>query len=492
MVTAGKVRRAKQKTIGGKKDRCRKGKSCSATCISRWKDCLVEMSDAVSSSLTKTRKAIGKRAEKVVPGLKGKYLERRRKEYLKAREFLRTQIKAEGYLGPSRKLNRLNEKLERLDKTIGSRLGIPKAKPVSREEQSSYDRRAKKYLNALSKVKQQVIQASKEGKKGTYDKLEKKLLDIQSKGGSKFPGLEPKYEKGKFWKDYSGNREGRRGQSYIRAYQKFRAEAEAAARAGDYKRYNKAESALLKIQDRTGDKFDPYQFKIKKGGIWGEEKIGVAARKVEDDMIKAIAAGDRSRFDKLESRLLRIVDKFGSSFDNKDLTRGARGDGWNEYQGLAHFLSRLDKTNLKQAREGVKGMKIEYGAGGGQFVKVSSMVLGNRLDVDVSPTSYNFKVNGSYFASDNLTRKEKVAIIREVTRQFDEITKAMGEGTTLSVIAASGDQREGMRKRGYNDYGFSPPDAAGEMFGKVVGGKVAPIDREEYKAGKSSRFRVKA
>lgn len=488
MVTAGEVRRAKQKAVGGKKDRCRKGKSCSATCISGWKACLVEMSDVVSSSLTKTGKAIGGRAERVVPGLRGKYLERRRGEYLKAREFLRTQIKAEGYLGPSRKLTRLKEKLERLDSTLGSRLGVPKANPVSREEQSRYDRRADKYLNALFKVKQQVMQASREGKKGTYDKLEKKLLDIQNKGGSKFPGLEPKYEKGKFWREYSGNREVRRRSSYTRAYQKLRTEAEAAARAGDRKKYDKAEAALLKIQDRTGGRLNsPY--KVKKGGIWGEEKIGIAARKTEDDMVRAIAAGDRNKFNRLESRLSRIVDKFGSRFDTKGLTYG---DGWDKYQGVAHFLSRLDKTNLKQAREGVEGVKIDYGGGGGQFVKVTSMVLGNKLDVDVSPTSYNFKVNGSYFASDNLTRKEKVAIIREVSRQFDEITKAMGEGTTLSVLAASGDQREGMRQRGYRDFGFSSPDAAGDMFGKVVGGKMTPIDREEYKAGRSSRFSVNA
>lgn len=49
------VRRAKEKAIGGKRKRCVKGKSCSAACIQPTDACLVEMPDAVASSISKTR-----------------------------------------------------------------------------------------------------------------------------------------------------------------------------------------------------------------------------------------------------------------------------------------------------------------------------------------------------------------------------------------------------------------------------------------------------
>lgn len=44
--------------IGGGKHRCRKGKSCSATCISSWKTCLVELPGAVSPTLDKLRSTV--------------------------------------------------------------------------------------------------------------------------------------------------------------------------------------------------------------------------------------------------------------------------------------------------------------------------------------------------------------------------------------------------------------------------------------------------
>lgn len=58
MVTPGEVRRAKEKAVGGKRDRCRKGKSCSATCIAGIKLCLVNMQLSVSSAISKASSLI--------------------------------------------------------------------------------------------------------------------------------------------------------------------------------------------------------------------------------------------------------------------------------------------------------------------------------------------------------------------------------------------------------------------------------------------------
>lgn len=53
--TVSEVNRAQSRAVGGKRDRCRKGKSCSATCIDPNETCLVEFPNPVSSSIGKAR-----------------------------------------------------------------------------------------------------------------------------------------------------------------------------------------------------------------------------------------------------------------------------------------------------------------------------------------------------------------------------------------------------------------------------------------------------
>lgn len=56
--TNSEINAAKEKAVGGKRKRCIKGKSCSATCIQGVKECLVELTAAMSSSLSKAREKI--------------------------------------------------------------------------------------------------------------------------------------------------------------------------------------------------------------------------------------------------------------------------------------------------------------------------------------------------------------------------------------------------------------------------------------------------
>jgi serine/threonine protein kinase len=53
--SASEIKRAKAKAVGGKRKRCIKGKSCSATCVQRADACLVEMPDSSGNSVSKAR-----------------------------------------------------------------------------------------------------------------------------------------------------------------------------------------------------------------------------------------------------------------------------------------------------------------------------------------------------------------------------------------------------------------------------------------------------
>ena len=66
-----KIKSAQNKAVGGKKKRCSKGKSCSATCITPNKVCLVELSPVVSDSLVNAAKNLVSvpKAEKLVEGV---------------------------------------------------------------------------------------------------------------------------------------------------------------------------------------------------------------------------------------------------------------------------------------------------------------------------------------------------------------------------------------------------------------------------------------
>ena len=133
MVTSGEIRRAKQRAVGGKRDRCRKGKSCSATCISGWKACLVEMSDVVSSSLTKAKSSLsGKiyeaktRAKFLLPGEREKFQKSLRSDYERVRGKLQDKLNRAVLRGNRERVDSLKRRLDRLESGAGAKLKMPK------------------------------------------------------------------------------------------------------------------------------------------------------------------------------------------------------------------------------------------------------------------------------------------------------------------------------------------------------------------------------
>ena len=170
MSLGSEIRAAKAKAVGGKKDRCRKGKSCSATCISSWKDCLVQMPDVVSNSLNKFAKVALNKASQ---------FERERGVKIPGLQRIKNSDRDETY-----------KKLER--KLIG-----------------------------------QMTRYSIRGNRIAYEKEEKKLLKLQKRFKTNRP-LPP----GKVWDYYSDSRKAGRRINYRKILSGLEKKAEMAALMG--------------------------------------------------------------------------------------------------------------------------------------------------------------------------------------------------------------------------------------------------------------------
>ena len=186
-------------------------------------------------------------------------------------------------------------------------------------------------------------------------------------------------------------------------------------------------------------------------------------------------------------RIARIGDKL-DSYKLQDL---GKEDLWTNYRGLAQFLTRLKGSDLKNVRPGVTDLKMTFnGSKYGQVVYIKSNVRGNALKLEISAEGLSFTVNDRYTTNKDLPRADKVAIIKEVRRQFTEVTKNLADGTYLAVTAAEGDGREGMRQRGYQQFGFMSPDSSGEMYGVVRNGKIEPATSSDYDRNASTQFKI--
>lgn len=127
-ISAKDVERAQAKAVGGKKDRCKKGKSCSATCISTWKACLVEMSASVSLAMDRAADKILYRATKLNKALEGE------PRYYKLKLKLVKELEAAERQDDPRRFNRAGKALAKLEGQYGKRfkdghLIFPKALP---------------------------------------------------------------------------------------------------------------------------------------------------------------------------------------------------------------------------------------------------------------------------------------------------------------------------------------------------------------------------
>lgn len=307
-------------------------------------------------------------------------------------------------------------------------------------------RRVNDYLPVLRNKMEMAIS---NGNRKEYNKLERTLIR-----------LDPMEKKGRMWKE-----------AKLRDYlPTLEAKVREAAANGNRKEYDKLERILMRAE--------PGGFYSRKGALWKRERVHVATSKLREEMEKAVRDDDRARYNRLEAKFIKMKDRVGSALiRDYDMRYLSKGEFWEKEKGRARITDLESSINVGK-REGVGKISISGDVLG---FKVSSDILGNSLDLEISPgESTSFKVNGSYTATENLSRREKVAITREVTRQYTEVMKNMDEGTVFKVSAAEGDGREDMRVKAYTGFGFSDPDYNGYMYGVVRNGKMEPIDEDEY------------
>lgn len=355
-------------------------------------------------------------------------------------DILKNNLKREAYKGNRREYNKLEENLLKLDpKETKGRLWKERVREKVEE-----------YMVSLGR---DINRAIIEGNKKEYNKLERVYMR-----------LDDKVKKGKMWQ------EGRIKQYVPLLLSKM----EKAAASGDRKAYNRLERNLLKIPSY----YLPRNQKVEKGGIWLKERGNVAINKLKDEMKKAARADDRAKYNRLEASFFRIKNKMGEdNIRDRDMRWMSRGELWREVKDKKVLFDVEDSLN-KGKGENVEKISI---SGRPDNFTVSSRILGNSLELFISPNdSTSFMVNGSYTADPNMSRRESFAITREAMRQYGEIVSKMEDDTVFKVSAASGDGRQEMREKAYVGFGFSEPDYNGYMFGKVIGGKMTPIDEDEY------------
>lgn len=434
MATSGKIKTAKMKAVGGKKDRCRKGKSCSATCISGWKACLVEMPDMVSASV---KKFAGKVQSKVA------------------------QVK---------------KNPERV---------IP-----GKKQEDFKNKKAQQFFLVQAKLRSEMYNSASNGNKRRYEDAEKKLLELQRKAEKtlgkeikKNPYYEP-IKKGDIWESSRGSRLRKRKDKYQELKESYLRNMKIHAKAGSKKLYDDLEKKLLKIQDKAGAKLGDTNL-VTKGSTWDTIRKGVRSdkyRKVVSELNRqlerAALTGDRKAYDEIEKKLTKVASRTGAKLGFNDSVK--EGAMWGRYEGtlpnkLGQGLAKPG-SNTKMDVNDLRGLTL------------TTMILGNKLSLDIDPGSMSFKVNDSYLDMGNLSMREKVAIIRELKKQFPEVIRNMREGTVLEVSAARGDGKQDMREGAYIDFGFSTPNRWGEMFGRVENGKVVAIDEDEYNQNYKATF----
>lgn len=152
MATRAGIIRAKRLAVGGKRKRCKIGKSCSAACVNRNKFCLVDMPAPVEGALAKAVRAVRSRREGINPKERRQSLDQRR-SYIKTKAVERAKVmsrnrvaeiqvlmqtKNKEYMELLKKRQETDSKVFDLRKTKGEELKLAKKefKLISKQAES--------------------------------------------------------------------------------------------------------------------------------------------------------------------------------------------------------------------------------------------------------------------------------------------------------------------------------------------------------------------
>lgn len=466
MISVGDIRRAKQKAVGGKKDRCRKGKSCSATCISSWKQCLVEMSDSVSSSLREVKTRVQKRTDSIKSklglqvkeetkrrgvgqSLDGKALDNeklaKRVDEWRKKNSLKKIDDIKNASGHDETHVLIGDYLGRTTKQLANLIGASGTGPSVIEE--AFVNTVETLLGKTPKERKQFLQSQ----------------EIKSLLKRHFTFLNQMYptEENKRLLDRSD----RVINSFLRVMNRLeqRRDFNQFMQTVSVAREHTKEKAL--IAERLEKRKQKYE------GVKG---------KLYNELFESASRGDRKKYEEAEKALGKLMSKAGGKFGDKDILE--KGSVWEMYSGT--LPNKLGQSLAKPGSN--TSMNVS-----GNVVELATPVRGEKLGIRITPSSFLFTVNDSVLANKNIPVATQVAIIRELYKQFPEIIGSMKEGSVVRVSASEGDERRGMREKAYKSFGFSNPDKDGNMFGRIREGKIVPITQDVYEKNISNEFSEK-
>lgn len=216
--SASDIRKAQAQAVGGKKDRCNIGKSCSAACITRTDFCLVEIPLSPAQALSKVRSEVEGARSKQLP-LFDVASKLKKKDIAAGVEEFRKKNQ-EGALKAIKSGNREEYEKYRKDAILFNRrlvedgltkkaglVNVPTTWEKVQKTQQAYD----KALDALTR---KVRRAAALGNRAEYLKEERKILELQKRLAEKV-GREKKYEKGLIW--FESSESPRRAQDFLRS-----------------------------------------------------------------------------------------------------------------------------------------------------------------------------------------------------------------------------------------------------------------------------------
>lgn len=203
--TVSEVNRAQSLAVGGKKDRCQKGKSCSATCIDPNETCLVEFPNPVSASLGKARDSLHGAETAGGSALTGREIEIARKIRDDFKDKTYEKVRSAIYTHSDYTYKQLRKQIIEFNQNLIKQGAPPNQVPPIKVplEWERVVKVKKSYKKALENVRDSVDRAGYTGDKVAFEKNLAKMKSMHQTLGVKLGSKdESKYYS---WEDYKGN-----------------------------------------------------------------------------------------------------------------------------------------------------------------------------------------------------------------------------------------------------------------------------------------------
>jgi hypothetical protein len=311
MPSPGDIRRARRRAVGGKRDRCRRGKPCSAACVARWKYCLAEMPAPVQGAIPRAINAIKDRKVKVKPSVRQEKIKRVRNKLgenalsanIKYRDLLIKKLNKLAITGDRPSYQREEKRLLKLEAKITEKFGSPGGINPHVSEQiwnkTSEKREAlqRRIVKKAGDIHHGMIKAALNRDRNEYNKLESKFFKLEE-----FRGRKP-WKEGSLWTDIRRKEDKLRYRKISEKLQEMMAKA---ATKKDKNRYDALENRLMKIKEASGENYS-------KGSLWDRIRIQERAekfKKISDKLynlaLEAAKKRNRYEYNRIEKKLIDL------------------------------------------------------------------------------------------------------------------------------------------------------------------------------------------